>query len=351
MTILKGWSIRSALVCAAVSAAATMAAPQAAYAQCDEGEQVLKFSLVTRLQGHPKGEAALAWAEMINSEFQGELCMEVYPSSELYDDDAVFDALLSNEVQVAAPSASKFKRYSELLTLFDVPFLFDSALHVDEFLRNTDAPARLSASIEDDGFVMLGFWTNGMYQMSATRVLRQPDDTNGLTFRVQSASRPIVSMMERLGITAKVMSFSKVYEALASGEVEGQYNTWSNISGEGFYLQQAAIVETNHGYLGYPVIMAQSFLDGLPPETRQRLVDSFALVTHERNRFAFEINQQSRREILEDGGSIVRLTDQELGAWRDRLISIQDEFRATIDAALIDSAIAANAAADPFGSQ
>lgn len=351
MTLLsKLGASRSVTAALLASGIATGFAGSAA-AQCDDGETVLKFSLVTKLRGHPKGEAALAWADMINSEMQGELCMEVYPSSELYDDNDVFGALLSNDVQIAAPSASKFKDYSELLTLFDVPFLFDSALHVDEFLRATDAPARFSASIEDDGFVMLGFWTNGMYQMSATRVLRAPDDAQGLTFRVQSASAPVASMMDRLGVEGKSMSFSKVYDALKDGEVQGQYNTWSNISAEGFYLEQAAVVETNHGYLGYPVIMAKSFLDGLPLATRQKLINSFALITHERNRFAYEINQQSRLEILEDEGIILRLNEEELALWRDRLLPIQDEFRANIDAELIDLAISANAAADPFGAQ
>ena len=115
-----------------------------ASANCDPGETVLKFSLVTRLQGHPKGEAAQAWADLVNADFQGQFCMEVYPSSELYNDDEVFTALLDDEVQIAAPSAAKFGKYSQLLTLFDVPFLFDSALHVDEFLRTTDAAQKLS---------------------------------------------------------------------------------------------------------------------------------------------------------------------------------------------------------------
>ncbi len=339
----KNWLLASTIV-------AGLGATAPAYATCDAGETVLKFSFVTKLRGHPKGEAAQAWADMVNADLNGTLCMELYPSSELYDDAAVFDALLNNDVQIAAPSASKVGGYSQLLTLFDVPFLFDSALHVEEFLRTTDAQARLSASLEDDGFVMLGFWTNGMYQMSATRPLRTPEDARGLVFRVQAVSSPVKSMLDRLGVEGKAMAFSKVYDALESGEVEGQYNTWSNISTEGFYLEQAAVVETNHGYLGYPIIMSKTFLDSLPPQTLDALISSFRLVTHERNRFAFEINQQNRQEILEDGGTILRLTDEEMALWRERLTPIQQEFRETIDAELIDSAVKANAEANPFGS-
>jgi len=339
-TLSAGRAIATAMVLSgAIAGAAT--------AECDPGEVTLKFSLVTKLDGHPKGEAALAWAELVNTQMQGRACMELYPSSQLYDDTAVFPALLANEVQIAAPSASKFSGITGLLSIFDVPFLFDSALHVNAFLETPEARGMFQ-SLEAEGYTVLGFWSNGMYQMSATRVLRKPEDASGLVFRVQSASKPVASMLEKLGVTGQTLPFSKVLGALQSGEVQGQYNTWSNILTEGFYLEQAAIVETNHGYLGYPVVMSRDFYRSLDPALRRELVDLFELVTHERNRFAFEINEQSRLDILYDDGVVVRLTDEELSQWRAAFAPILDEFRSSVDTDLIDAAVEANAAADPF---
>lgn len=335
------------LMMSVVTAALVAGMPGLAQAQCDTGEQVMKFSLVTRLQGHPKGEAALALAEMVNAELDGRLCMEVYGSSELYDDDAVFEALLNGDVQMAAPSAAKFGRYSQELQLFDVPFLFDSALHVLEFLE-TEAAAKMFATVEDDGFVMLGFWSNGMYQISGKTPLRLPSDAKGMTFRVQALTPAVQGLMDAMGATGQKMAFSKVYDALASGEVQGQYNTWSNIQGMGFYLEQAAVTETNFAYLGYPVVMSRAFLDSLEPALREEFLGLFALVTHERNRFAFEINQARRQDILDDDGIIIRLTEAELEEWRSALAPIVDQFRENVNAELIDAAIEANANADPF---
>ena len=318
-----------------------------AQAQCDAGETVLKFSLVTNLQGHPKGEAALALADEVNAQFQGRMCMEVYGNSELFDDDVIFDKLLENEVQLAAPSASKFGKYSDQLQLFDVPFIFDTAVHVLEFLE-TEAAADMLRTVEDDGFTVLGFWSNGMYQISGARPLRVPSDANGLKFRVQSLSPAVKGLLDAMGATGERMAFSKVYDALASGQVQGQYNTWSNIQGKGFYLEQAAVTETNFAYLGYPVVMATSFLNSLSASDREEFLGLFSLITHERNRFAFEINQQRRQDILDDDGIIIQLAEDELQAWRDALAPIVDQFRRDVSASLIDAAIAANAAADPF---
>ena len=317
------------MLTAVLPCAALTATGGAANAQCDDGETVLKFSLVTNLSGHPKGEAALSLAEAVNTQFQGKLCMEVFGNSELYDDDAVFDALLENEVQLAAPSASKFGQFSDQLQLFDVPFIFDTAVHVLEFL-DTEAAASMPRTVEDDGFTVLGFWSNGMYQISGTKPLRAPSDASGLNFRVQSLSPSVKSLLEAMGATGERMAFSKVYGALESGQVQGQYNTWSNIQGMGFYLHQAAVTETNFAYLGYPVVMSTDFLNSLEPGLREEFLATFSLITHERNRFAFEINQQRRQDIIDDEGVIIRLSDAELQEWRDALAPIVEQFRRAI---------------------
>lgn len=332
-------------------AAAALALAQSAAADpagCDAGETVLKFSLVTSLNGHPKGEAALAYAEAINAEMDGRYCMEVYGSSELYaDGPELFDAMNRGEVHFAAPSMSKLGDFTKGFLLFDIPFIFDGPLHVLEFL-DTDAARDLLLEIEDDGLVGLGFWSNGMRHFSATVPMRLPGDAEGLTFRVQSSSPVTLMAMDIMGITAKKLAFSKVYDALASGEVQGQQNTWSNIQSKGFYLEQAAVTQTNHTYLGYVVMASKAFFDGIPASDRQVFIDTMKLVTHERNRFAFEINQARRQDILDDEGIIIRLAPQEVQAWRDAFAPILTAFRDEIGANLIDAAIRSNAQTDPY---
>ncbi|MXU66471.1 DctP family TRAP transporter solute-binding subunit [Oceanomicrobium pacificus] len=337
--------LRSGLAALAV-AAGMILSPSLAAAKCDAGEKILKFSLVTAIDGHPKGEAAKAFAERVNREFQGSYCLEIYGNSELYDDDVVFDALLSGDVHFAAPSLSKFGKYTKKLQLFDLPFLFDSPLHVMEFLSTPDALA-LKNSINTSGFQGLEFWANGMLQMSGARPLRVPADAAGLTFRIQP-SAVTDATFRALGAETKTLAFSKVYDALASGEVNAQYNTWSNIQTKGFYLEQAAVTETNFAYLGYMVVTSSAFLDGLDQATRDKFLGLLKLTTHERNRFAFEINQIRRQDIIDDDGIIIRLNEEELQLWRDAFAPVWDQFRDEIGRDLVAAAVKANAEAKPF---
>ena len=330
---------------------AAMALPVAATADptgCDAGEEVLKFSVVTALQGHPKGEAALAYADYINAEMDGRYCVEVYGRSELFpDDDTLFEAMLDGEVHFAAPAFAKISGYSPKADIFNLPFLFDGPLHTLEFLQSEEIN-QISDEMADDGFVALGYISNGMRQFSSTIPMRLPGDAEGQTFRVSSSSPITAAVLDTMGIEPMKLKFSEVYDNLSNGTVQGQENTFANIETMRFYEVQAAVTETNHTYIGYPMITSQDFLESLDPATRAVFEIGAQLVSHERNRFAFELNQISRRNIVEDGGAVIALTPAEMQTWRDAFAPILDEFKPAIGAEFVDAAIRINAAADPY---
>ena len=109
---------------ASTMAVALVSAPAQASDVCQDGEIVIKFSHVTNTDKHPKGIAATVLSERVNSEMDGKVCMEVYPNSTLYDDGKVLEAMLLGDVQMAAPSLSKFEKYTKQYRLFDLPFMF-----------------------------------------------------------------------------------------------------------------------------------------------------------------------------------------------------------------------------------
>ncbi len=113
-----------------------------AAANCDPGETVIKFSHVTNADKHPKGIAASLLEKRVNEEMNGKVCMQVFPNSTLYDDDKVLEALLNGDVQLAAPSLSKFEKFTKKYRLFDLPFLFDDVAAVDRF-QNSEAGEKL----------------------------------------------------------------------------------------------------------------------------------------------------------------------------------------------------------------
>jgi len=307
-----------------------------AFASCDDGEMVIKFSHVTNTDKHPKGIAASLLQQRVNDEMQGTACMEVYPNSTLYDDDKVLEAMLNGDVQMAAPSVSKFETFTKTFRLFDLPFVFDDIAAVDRFQAG-EAGQELKDSMQRRGLQGLAFWHNGMKQMSANRPLAAPADAEGLKFRVQP-SDVLVAQFEALGASPQKMAFSEVYGALQTGVVDGQENTWSNIYGQKFFEVQDGITETNHGVLDYMVVTSLEWWDGLDEGVREQLATIVDEVTTERNAAVDEVDQEARQAIIDAGGEVRELTDEQRAVWTETMKPVWERFSDDVPPEMIEKA-------------
>lgn len=292
--------------------------------------------------GHPKGEAAALFAERVNAEMEGRVRVEVYPNSQLYNDDQVLEALLLGNVELAAPSLSKFEQFTLQYRIFDLPFLFEDIDAVNRF-QLSDAGQALLGTMTEQGLRGLTFWHNGMKQMSADVPLLTPADAEGLKFRIQT-SDVLEAQFLAIGASPQKMAFSEVYGALQTGVVNGQENTWSNIYTQKFYEVQDGITETDHGIIDYMVVSSVEFWDGLPDDVRADLERILFEVTEQKNGESQQINLDARQAILDAGTEIRELTAEQRAAWVDVMKPVWDQFADQIGQEMIDEAVAANGA-------
>ncbi len=327
--------MRKAFMVAAATAI-LVASGSTAYANCDDGEIVIKFSHVTNTDKHPKGIAASLLEDRVNKEMQGKACMEVFPNSTLYNDNKVLEALLNGDVQLAAPSLSKFEKFTKQFRIFDLPFMFTDIAAVDRF-QNSEAGEKMKQSMVKRGLLGLEFWHNGMKQFSADKPLLVPSDAKGLKFRVQS-SDVLVAQIKALGANPQKMAFSEVYGALQQGVVNGQENTWSNIYGKKFFEVQDGTTQTNHGIIDYLVVTSTKFWDGLPDDVRTQLAGILEEVTTVRNSESTVVNEQAREAIMKAGGVIRTLNPDQRQLWVDAMKPVWAEFEKDVGAANIAAA-------------
>ena len=134
-------------------------------------------------------------------------------------------------------------------------------------MTNGPLGAKLFKLLDAKGMTGLAYWDNGFKMMSANKKLVAPADYKGLKFRIQS-SKVLEAQFRSLGAIPQVMAFSEVYQALQTGVVDGQENTSSNIYTQKMHEVQKYITVTNHGYIGYAVIVNKKFWDGIPADIR-----------------------------------------------------------------------------------
>ena len=295
---------------------------------------VIKFSHVVAVET-PKGKGAEFFKKLAEERTKGRVKIEVYPNSSLFKDGEEMEALQLGSVQMLAPSLAKFGPLGvRAFEVFDLPFIFDDRA---ELHKVTAGPvgALLFKRLEGKGIVGLAYWDNGFKVMSANKPIRTLADYKGLKMRIQS-SKVLGDEIKALGAIPQVMAFSEVYQALQTGVVDGTENPPSNFYTQKMQEVQKYLALTNHGYLGYAVIVNKKFWDGLPADIRTTLEGAMRDATRFTNDIAQKENDDALEAVRKTGKTeILTPTPEQKAALKKALVSVHKENESRIGADVI----------------
>ncbi|MGV3742096.1 MAG: TRAP transporter substrate-binding protein [Burkholderiaceae bacterium] len=290
---------------------------------------VIKFSHVVSSDA-PKGRAAEYFKKLAEKATQGKVRVEVYHNSVLYKDREELEALQLGAVQMLAPALAKFGPLGiKEFEVFDLPYLFPDR-HALRRVKQGYVGKMLLKKLQAKGLTGLAYWDNGFKLMSANKPLRVPADFRGLRMRIQD-SRVLDAQMRALGAIPEAMVFSDVYDALQKGIIDGTENPPSNLYTQKMHLVQKHVTVSNHGYLGYAVIVNTKFWNGLPADIRDKLEDAMQEATLYADKVAEEENAKALEAVRRSGKTTVHtLTPAEEAAWRASLLPVHQEMEARI---------------------
>jgi C4-dicarboxylate-binding protein DctP len=290
---------------------------------------VIKFSHVVAADT-PKGNGSEFFAKRAAELTKGRVKVEVYPNSQLYKDKEEMEALQLGSVQMLAPSLSKFAPLGvKEFEVFDFPYLFDS---FEELHKVQSGPVGrgLLAKLEAKGISGLAFWDNGFKSLSSNRKMAKPEDVKGLKLRIQS-SKVLEAQMRALGAIPQVMAFSEVYQALQTGVVDGTENPHSNLYSQKMNEVQKFVTITDHGFVGYVVVVNKKFWDGLPADIRAQLNQAMAEATKFTNDSAFKDNEDALAKVRATGKTeILTLSKAERLPWKRALVKVHKEMESRV---------------------
>ena len=295
---------------------------------------IIKFSHVVT-SDTPKGKGAQRFKELAEKATNGRVKVELYPNSQLYKDKEELDALQMGAVQMLAPSLSKFGPLGvKEFEVYDLPYIFPSRAVL---ARVNEGPIgkELFKKLEPKGITGLAYWDNGFKVMTSNKPLRNPADFKGLKVRIQS-SKVLDAQMRALGANPQVLPFSEVYQALQTGVVDGGENTPSNVYTQKMFEVQKYLTVSDHGYIGYAVVVNKKFWDGLPADIRSELEGAMKEATKYANAIAQQENDAALEAIRKSGKTtIYQLSDAEKAEWRKALLPVQKQMEGRIGKELI----------------
>jgi C4-dicarboxylate-binding protein DctP len=297
---------------------------------------VIKFSHVVAIDT-PKGKAAEMFAKKAAELTKGRVRVEVYANSTLYKDKEEMEALQLGAVQMLAPSLAKFGPLGvKEFELFDLPFIFSN---YDDLHKVTTGPVgkQLLTKLESKGIRGLAFWDNGFKSFSLNTPIKAPADLKGKKMRIQS-SKVLEEQMRAVGSLPQVMAFSEVYQALQTGVVDGTENPISNLYTQKQYEVQKHLTITDHGYLGYAVIVNKKFWDGLPSDIRKQLEEAMEQATRYANQIAKVENDESLEKVKKSGKTAVYVpTKEERLAFKKAMVPVHKKMEGRIGKEVIES--------------
>lgn len=296
---------------------------------------IIKFSHVVAVDT-PKGLAAEYFKKLAEERTKGAVTIEVYPNSQLYKDKEEMEALQMGAVHMLAPSLAKFAPLGvKEFELFDLPFIFDG---YDDVHAVTMGPVgkKLLNKLEVKGILGLAYWDNGFKVMSANKSIKMPGDVKGLKMRIMS-SKVLDAQMRALGAIPQVLAFSEVYQALQTGVVDGTENPPSNLYTQKMHEVQKYVTVTDHGYLGYAILVNKKFWTGLPADIRAHLETAMTDATIYANKIAKDKNDEDLASVKASGKTeIVNLTPEERAVWKAALVKVHDDMKSRIGADMIE---------------
>jgi len=297
---------------------------------------VIKFSHVVA-NDTPKGKASEFFAKRAAELTKGKVKVDVYANSTLYKDKEEMEALQLGAVQMLAPSLAKFGPLgAKEFEVFDLPFIFDNTA---ELHKVTQGPVgkQLLDKLDAKGIKGLAFWDNGFKSFSANKPLRTPADFKGMKMRIQS-SKVLEAQMRAVGALPQVMAFSEVYQALQTGVVDGTENPHSNLYSQKMHEVQKHMTITDHGFVGYAVVVNKKFWDGLPADIRGQLTQAMADATKFTNDSALKDNEDALAKVrAAKTTEILTLSAADRLSWKRALVKVHKEMEPRVGSEILQA--------------
>lgn len=302
-------------------------------AEKKQAEKVIKLSHVGS-EEDARQKAALRFKEIVESETGGEIKVEAYYGGQLGGDRDAIEGVKIGTIQMTVAGAGIFANFEPKLGITALPFLFENFEEAWAF-NDSDINARVSRLLTDQGMRVLAYWENGFRCLTnSVSPVTSPEDMRGLKLR--TPENPIIlATMKALGANPSPLPWPEVYMALQQKAFDGQENPIPIIYVHKIYEVQKYLSITNHVYEPMPLVINESFWNGLTGE-QQKIIEKAALESQTYNRRMIKEQTDDMLGKLEEAGMVINHPD--LKPFQEATRNVRERFVDQFGRQLIEDA-------------
>lgn len=284
---------------------------------------VLKAGFSTN-ESDPRVVATKLFKEEVEKGTDGRITIEIHPDGELGSDADLISGVVNGNVDITASSAGNFSSYAKNVGVSAFPFLFEGFDSAWEFV---DGEVELEAEKEfaDCNIHVLGHYDNGFRCVTTSEKVgpvESVEDMNGLVIRTPE-NQIVMETMLLLRAEPRVLEFTKLYDALKSGEFDAQENPVPVIYNNKLYEVQKNLAITNHSYDVMPFVIRLDVWESLSDEDKA-VLEKAALNAQKKDRELIRSQTEELIEKLKEEG--MNVTYPDLEEFKAATSSIYDSF-------------------------
>ncbi|MCD7955703.1 MAG: TRAP transporter substrate-binding protein [Lachnospiraceae bacterium] len=272
------------------------------------------------------GQMAQDFADKVEELSGGTIVIDIQASGVLGAEQDFLDDMMGGvgTIDIARISAFSLTSYGgEKSMLLSLPYTFESREHYWAFATSELAEEFLLEPSENGSGVRgLFYGEEGFRHFFTVNEISGIEDLAGLKLRV--SSDPVMTgLVEGLGASATVVSFSELYSALQTGVVDGAEQPIANYQSNSFNEVAPYLILDGHTMGATEVIITDSTWDSLTEEQQEILIEAGEYAQEQNRANSESTEEEVLAELIESGVTVVEVED--LTAWQEAVSDVVSE--------------------------
>ena len=267
-------------------------------------------------------------ADQLDAITGGRIKLQMYFNGSMGTDTELCESTQVGDVAFFLGSTAFTANFVPELNVIDLPFLYSSAQQFRATMDDEEVFNFYKEKYTENNFQLIGFFDQGMRQLTTNKLVETPEDLHGQKIRVME-NQLHIAIWEALGASPTPMSFSEVYMALQQGTIDAEENPFEVIYANRIYEQQDYVILTSHMAASHNLLFSKVTYDG-SSETDQALIMAVGEAAIQYAREQCDARLAERMELVEEAGcQIIEPSAELLGQLQDLCSGIYDDVRAT----------------------
>ncbi|MBP2638506.1 MAG: C4-dicarboxylate transporter [Firmicutes bacterium] len=285
---------------------------------------------------HPVTLGDKKFAELVAQRSNGRITIDVFPGAQLGEEKAVIEQVQLGAIEFTRVSASPLGEFNKQMSVFSLPYVFDSEQHMWKFLKGETGEKMLN-DLQPSRMKGLAYYTGGARSFYSVKPLTSIDSLKGLKIRVMQ-NKINMEMVAALGGSATPMPAGEIFSALQTGVIDGAENNYPTFVAQNHYQAAKHYILDAHLRVPEVLLMSKATWDKLSPED-QKLIKQAAWdsVDYQREVWA-KTEKEAEAKIKEAGVTITEVKD--LKPWQAAVKPLIEKYSADFKESLaaIDAA-------------